>query len=96
MPSKRKSFSKEYKAKVALEAIKGYRPVNEIAQEYSVHPNQVAKWKKQLLENLSDIFDNKRGRQAPEDKSKIDQLYQQIGKLQVELDWLKKKYEFID
>lgn len=96
MPPKRKSFSKEYKAKVALEAIKGYRQVNEIAQEYSVHPNQVAKWKKQLLENMSDVFDNKRGRRAPEDKSKIDQLYQQIGKLQVELDWLKKKHEFID
>ena len=96
MSQKRKIFSKEFKAKVALEAAKGYKTINELAREYSVHPNVVSNWKKQLLKNLSDIFDKKRGRKTEEEKTRTDQLYQQIGKLQVELEWLKKKYESIN
>jgi transposase-like protein len=96
MPRKRKTFSKEFKAKVALEAIKGYKTINELSREYLVHPNAISNWKKQLLENVSEIFDTKRGRKKEEEKISSDALYQQIGKLQVELDWLKKKHELFE
>lgn len=87
----RKTFSNEFKARVALEAIKGYKTINELTKEYQVHPNAISKWKKQLLESVSEIFNGKRGPKGEENTELTDQLYRQIGKLQVELDWLKKK-----
>jgi transposase-like protein len=94
MSSKRKHYSKELKAKIALEAVKGYSSITEISKEYKVHPNQISLWKKQLLENLPEIFDNPRGPKTDETHSELtDQLYRQIGKLEMELEWLKKKYE---
>lgn len=89
MSGKRKTF----KAKVALEATKGLKTISELSREYLVHPNAISNWKKQLLENAAELFDTKRGRKAEDEKATTDQLYQQIGKLQVELDWLKKKHE---
>jgi transposase-like protein len=93
MSGKRRYYSSELKAKIALEAIKGYGSINEIAKEYKVHPNQISNWKKQLLENLPTVFDSQRGPKTDGSTELTDQLYRQIGKLQVELEWLKKKYE---
>ncbi len=88
---KRKSFSSQHKAKVALEAIRGVKTVNEIAQEFSVHPTQVGQWKKELQVQAAGIFDTKRG-PKPEDPSACpERLYSEIGRLKMELDWLKKK-----
>ena len=87
----RKNFSADFKAKVALEAIKGHLTVNEITAEYGVHPSQINSWKKQLLEASSDIFSRKKQRQNQDLQTEKDQLYQQIGQLQVEVNWFKKK-----
>ncbi len=87
----RKRYGADFKAKVALEAIRGHRTVNEIAGQFGVHPNQVVQWKKQALSGLSEIFSNGRVRKDKSDEELRDQLYQQIGQLKVELDWLKKK-----
>lgn len=91
MSQQRKIYSAEFKAKVALAAIKGQHTINEIASTYSVHPNQVMKWKKQALEAIPDSFSVRRSRDLQADEELKAQLYQQIGQLKVELDWLKKK-----
>jgi transposase len=88
---KRKVLSGEQKAKVALEAAKGLKTVNEIAQEFGVHPTQVGLWKKALLENASQLFDAKRGPKPLDASSDSDRLYAKIGQLNMELEWLKKK-----
>jgi transposase-like protein len=88
---RRKSFTSQHKAKVALEAIRGMKTVNEIAQEYSVHPSQVGQWKKELLAQASGIFDTKRGPKAEDPSASSERLYSEIGRLKMELDWLKKK-----
>ena len=95
MSRTRRTFTNEFKAKVALEAIKGYKSVNELAKEYRVHPNVIGNWRKEVLENLSVIFNNKRGPKSEANSELIDQLYKQIGKQQVELEWLKKKFNSI-
>lgn len=89
--TQRKQYSAQFKAKVALEAVKGHKTTNEIASEYSVHPTQLAQWKKQLLEEMPSLFSDKRAKASQEEQTLKDRLYQQIGQLQVELDWLKKK-----
>ncbi len=91
MASQRKRYSASLKAKVALEAIKGQRTVSEIASEYGVHPNLVTKWKKQVIEEASDIFSEKKERAEKQGQELESELYRQIGQLKVELDWLKKK-----
>jgi transposase-like protein len=92
MGGKRQRFSADFKAKVALEAIRGIATTAEIASRHKVHPNQIAKWKKQLLANATSLFADGRSKtnKVEEDGLK-DRLYQQIGQLQFELDWLKKK-----
>jgi len=90
MGQQRKRYSAETKAKVALEAIRGEKTANEIAAEYGVHPTQIAQWKKQALDDLPEIFASGRQRdQAAE--GLIATLYQEIGQLKMELDWLKKR-----
>ena len=91
MTTVRKSHNAQRTARVALEAIKGLRTVNEIANAFSVHPNLVGKWKKQATEQLPQLFQDGRARQRVADEELQAQLYQQIGQLKVELDWLKKK-----
>jgi len=91
---KRKSFSASFKAKAAIEAIRGERTLNEIASSYGVHPNQLGQWKKQALAGLPGIFSNSHSRLNKNADAECDRLYQQIGRLQVELDWLKKKSGF--
>ena len=87
----RKIYGSKFKAKVALEAVAGRLTINEIAKGHEIHPVQVSKWKKQFLEAVPGIFDNSNKRPAAADEELTDQLYQQIGRLKVELDWLKKK-----
>lgn len=87
----RKRYDAAFKAKVALEAIKNERTIAEIASEYGVHPNQIAKWKRQVLEELPKVFSGKRDKDERGGQELIEQLYQQIGQLKVELDWVKKK-----
>lgn len=91
MTKQRKHYSAEFKAKVAIAAIKGDKTVNEIASTYGVHPNQVTTWKKQALSVIPDAFSSRPARQAEADEELKARLYQQIGQLKVELDWLKKK-----
>ncbi|MBU1083962.1 MAG: transposase, partial [Candidatus Omnitrophica bacterium] len=98
----RKRFSKEFRAKVAFEALKGEKTMTELSSEFSVHATQIAKWKKELADAIPGIFS---GKGDPEEKSKnkkkqdnqqkqvIEDLYKNIGKLQVENDWLKKKLD---
>ena len=91
MQRQRKQYSEAFKAKLALEAIKGQRTVQELASGYGVHPSQITNWKKQLIAEAGEIFTGGRERRnAAADLAKAE-LYQQIGKLQVELDWLQKK-----
>ena len=84
-------FSGEFKAKVALEAIRGIKTVNEIGQEFGVHPTQVGLWKKELQEQASSLFDAKRGPKPADPSASPERLYSEIGRLKMELDWLKKK-----
>ncbi len=87
----RNNYSSEFKTKVALAALKGDKTINEIASLYGVHPNQVMSWKKRAVEAIPDAFSGKRVRAEKDDEELKSQLYQQIGQLKVELDWLKKK-----
>jgi len=93
MARARNAFSAKFKAKVALEAIKGLKTINELARGFQVHPNVISLWEKQILENIADVFSSKRGPKTERNEELTDKLYRQIGKLQVELEWLKKKYE---
>jgi transposase len=92
----RQKFSKEFKAKVALEALKGAKPINELAQEFGVHPNQITLWKKKLLEVAPEVFGRKKDREAEKAKEERDRLYKKVGQLQIEVDWLKKKTGHLD
>lgn len=91
MKRQRRQYSADWKAKVALEAIKGQRTVQEIASHYEVHPTLVTHWKKQLREGAAEIFSSGKRVAADAEEELKAELYQQIGKLQVEVDWLKKK-----
>lgn len=91
MAGQRKRYSAALKAKVALEAIKGQKTTNEIAAEYGVHPTQITQWKKQALDGLPDLFGSRASGQAKSEEALIATLYQQIGQLKVQVDWLEKK-----
>ena len=87
----RRQHSGELKAKVVLEALRGQRTLNELAAEYGVHPVQITQWKKVALEELPQLLSNRRGSKSKDEEALQAALYQQIGQLKVELDWLKKK-----
>ncbi len=92
MGKERKRFTGAFKAKVALEAIKGVKSVNELAGLYGVHPTQIAAWKKRVLEGVPELLaDGREGKDKQEREALVAQLYQQIGQLKVECDFLKKK-----
>lgn len=91
----RKIYSAAFKAKVALEAIKENRTSAELSSAYGVHPTMITRWKRQLLEQLPDVFSDKAKRKDKNNEELILSLYQQIGQLKVELDWLKKKSELL-
>lgn len=91
MTKKRRQYSAEYKFKVALEASQGTKTLNEIASEKELHPNQISQWKRQLLENGASLF-SRNGAQREREFEKLEtDLYEQIGRLKMELEWLKKK-----
>jgi len=93
MKKSRRTFSAEFKAKVAIEAIKEIRTISELAQLYQVHPNLISSWKKEFLSNAGKVFDS--GKDETEQIKKLqkekDDLVQQIGQLTVDNNWLKKK-----
>jgi putative transposase len=92
MSETRRQFTAAFKTQVALEALRGLKSINEIASRHQVHPGQVTAWKKQAQEALPAIFeDGRRSRQEHEREELTARLYQEIGQLKVELDWLKKK-----
>lgn len=94
MKNKRRNHSSQFKAKVALAALQGQKTIAELASEYDVHPNQITQWKKHLLASLPELFSRRRDRAQQATEELTDHLYQQIGQLKVELDWLKKKSGF--
>ena len=87
----RRRFSAEFQVRVAREALKEQKTIAELAAEFDVHPNQISQWKKQLVEALPEVFCRGRERDRKAEEALRDRLYRQIGQLQVELDWLKKK-----
>ena len=91
MARKRRTFTEAFKAKVALAAIRGEGTVAELASRFGVHPNQVSTWKQQAVDGLAEVFADGRTRRAKDEEEHQARLYQQIGQLQFELDWLKKK-----
>ncbi len=91
MGNMRKRHDAAFKAKVALEAVKGEKTIAQLASECGVHGNQIRQWRKQLLEELPRIFSDRRKRSETEAEELTAELYRQIGQLKVELDWLKKK-----
>lgn len=91
MTRKRRRFSAEFKARVVRAALREDKTLNELAGEFGVHPNQITKWKKQVVESLTDVL-GQPPKERDVDRSEHEaRLYQQVGQLQVELDWLKKK-----
>jgi putative transposase len=91
MSTQRKRYSAECKARVALDAIKGHKTVNELASLYGVHPTQITHWKHQLHKEVPQIFSASRATRAHDQDALQAQLYQQIGQRKVELDWMKKQ-----
>ena len=85
----RRTHSAVFKTKVALESLKDDRTIAELASEFKVHPNQITKWKKHLQEHMADIFTSGYGKE--ENDAVISSLYEEIGRLKVELDYLKKR-----
>lgn len=91
MANVRKRFSADEKAKIVLEILKGELTQQQITAKYGVHSTQLHNWKKQAIEGIVAGFSGKKERQTQDQNQLVDELYQQIGKLKVELDWLKKK-----
>lgn len=91
MARKRRSFSGAFKAKVALAACRGDKTTAQLAAEYEVHVGQITAWKKQLLEGAPELFEDGRGKRAAEGTANDQELYEQIGRLKMEVEWLKKK-----
>lgn len=88
---KRTVHTAEFKAKVGLEAVRGVKTMSEIAQAYNVHPVMVGQWKKEILEQSKGLFEAKRGPKPIDENASEDRLYGEIGRLKMEVDWLKKK-----
>jgi transposase-like protein len=95
MPRQRKRYSADLKTKVAVEAIRAQKTANEIAAEYGVHPTQIAQWKKQALDGLPDVFSTRASEHQKSQEELIATLYQQIGQLKVQVDWLEKKSKLL-
>jgi putative transposase len=90
MATKRRSFTAQFKFKVALEAVKGVKTLSELASEHGVHPNQIGQWKQQLLKEGAEVFSHNAKPEQNGQGVEAD-LYEQIGRLKMELEWLKKK-----
>ena len=91
MLKKHRQFSAEFKFRVALAAAKETHTLSELAKEYGIHPNQISKWKRQLLEEGASVFSHNGAQQQRVQAAREAELYEQIGRLQMELEWLGKK-----
>jgi transposase len=91
----RKKYSKELKARIALDAIKGQKTIAELASEYGVHANQISTWKRQLLEAAPEAFTRGKDKDAEKKEIERDRLFKKVGQLQIEVDWLKKKTGYL-
>lgn len=96
MTTTRKQHSPQFKARVAIEAIRGAKTLSQLGSQFKVHPIQIAKWRKSTLEQLPGLFVDGRKRKGPDGEDNRDALYEEIGRLKVELDWLKKKVGMLD
>lgn len=90
MRRKRRVFGGAFRAKVALAAVKGDKTLGELATQFDVHPNQVSAWRKELIARAAELFEDGR-RPKRQDEASTEELYEQIGRLKMEVDWLKKK-----
>lgn len=95
MAMTRKQYSSKFKARVAVEAIRGEKTLSQVGSQFKVHPIQIAKWRKTALDQLPELFVDGRTRKAS-GEADSDALYEEIGRLKVELDWLKKKVGMLD
>ncbi len=91
MKKQRRKHSAEFKARVALEAIRGVKTLNEIAKEFEIHPVMVGTWKKEMLEHLPELFEKQRDNKEKEVEKEKAQLHQKVGQLSMEVDFLEKK-----
>jgi putative transposase len=91
MSKKRRKHSDEFKAKVALEAVKGVRTLSELSSRFGIHPTVIAHWRRMLLQGSPGVFSRGEGGSAKTEEELTAPLYEQIGRLQMEVDWLKKK-----
>jgi len=91
MGRKRRTFTDKFKAKVALEAVKGIKTLAELAAEHQVHPNQISDWKKQLLASAPELFASGKKRHAKTEEELTAPLYEEIGRLKMDVKWLEKK-----
>ena len=96
MAKKRRKHSNRFKFQVALEAAQGLKTRNEIASQYNLHPNQVSRWKKQLLTEGPAVFSQNATKQLADVAEREAELFEQIGRLKMELEWLKKKADLLD
>jgi transposase-like protein len=96
MTTTRKQHSPAFKARVAIEAIRGEKTLSQLGSQFKVHPMQIAKWRKSAMEQLPELFVDGRKRKGQPADAGNDALYEEIGRLKVELDWLKKKVGMLD
>ena len=96
MTTTRKNYSPQFKAKVATEAIRAEKTLGQLGSQFKLHPMQIVKWRKVAVDHLPELFIDGRTRKAASSEVDHDALYQEIGKLKVELDWLKKKVGMLD
>jgi transposase-like protein len=96
MTTTRKRHSPQFKARVVIEAIRGHKTLGQLASQFQVHPIQIAKWRKAALEQMPELFVDGRTRKTHTDEADSNALYEEIGRLKVELDWLKKKVGMLD
>jgi len=92
----RKKFEAGFKARVALEAVKGEKTLAELSSQYGVHSNMIVRWKQEMLQKLPGLFDKKaERRENAQEAEKVDKLYKAVGELKMENDWLKKKLDLL-
>ena len=91
MARKRRRFTAQFKARVVRAALREDKTLAQLASEFDVHPNQITEWKRQVLDTLPDVFSRKKKREQLDNQQLIDRLYRQIGELQVDVNWMKKK-----
>lgn len=96
MTTTRKQYNPKFKARVAVEAIRGEKTLSQLGSQFKVHPMQIAKWRKAALELLPELFVDGRTRKTRNEDADRDALYEEIGRLKMELDWLKKKAGLLD